>query len=357
MAKDFFEKIVYSACNEDSYSERLALKLNEEDVLLCITGSGSRPLDLLIDNPKKIISIDFNKSQNQLLNLKIAAYKTLTYKEFCQFIGLEYSSDRLQIYKKIKVNLLPFQIEYWNSNIELIKSGILYCGTWEKLLQGMLRMAFFRTKSIEKLFNSKNLEEQSEFWNKKWKNLSWKLFLKIVSNRFLWTKIIREPGAKLIPKEFSVSDYLEARLDHMANHFLLKDNHYANLIFKGYYTSECILPLHLKEENFEVIKERLKNIETINISLSKILDEKDIMSQITAFSLSDFSSYCTKDQYEEIWNKLETNSLKNSKICERFFLIKQVSKSKRLMRNTELENKLFNEDISSIYSFSIGKML
>lgn len=82
----FFEKINYSACNEDSRSEIEALNINENDVILCITASGARSLDLLVKNPKKIVSIDFNKTQNFLLSLKIAAYQGLNYDEFLSFL-------------------------------------------------------------------------------------------------------------------------------------------------------------------------------------------------------------------------------------------------------------------------------
>jgi S-adenosylmethionine:diacylglycerol 3-amino-3-carboxypropyl transferase len=37
--KKFFEKINYSACNEDSYSEIEALNINNNDIILCLTGS------------------------------------------------------------------------------------------------------------------------------------------------------------------------------------------------------------------------------------------------------------------------------------------------------------------------------
>jgi S-adenosylmethionine:diacylglycerol 3-amino-3-carboxypropyl transferase len=89
----FFEKINYSASNEDGDSESEALQIRNSDVVLCITGSGARTLDLLIDNPSKIYSIDFNPTQNYLLKLKMAAYQALEYEEFCEFIDVFSLSD------------------------------------------------------------------------------------------------------------------------------------------------------------------------------------------------------------------------------------------------------------------------
>jgi S-adenosylmethionine-diacylglycerol 3-amino-3-carboxypropyl transferase len=101
MSNQFFNKINYSACNEDSESELQALSLTKSDTLLCITASGARPLDLLIGKPKKIISIDFNRTQNYLLSLKIAAYKTLNYSEFLSFIGVNNNKTREVLYNRV----------------------------------------------------------------------------------------------------------------------------------------------------------------------------------------------------------------------------------------------------------------
>lgn len=83
--------------------------------MLCITGSGSRPLDLLIDEPKKIISIDLNKTQNLLLELKIAAFKCLTYEGFSSFIGLSHSLNRITTFDRIKHELPQYARSYWFS--------------------------------------------------------------------------------------------------------------------------------------------------------------------------------------------------------------------------------------------------
>jgi S-adenosylmethionine-diacylglycerol 3-amino-3-carboxypropyl transferase len=131
MHKTFFNEIIYSSSNEDSESEKKALCLTDNDVLLCITGSGARPLDLLIENPEKIVSVDFNETQNHLLELKMAAYKVFTYSEFCHFIGLKDSSNRVLDYKILSGFLSSKAKTYWDDNLDLIEKGILYIGKWE----------------------------------------------------------------------------------------------------------------------------------------------------------------------------------------------------------------------------------
>ena len=92
--KSFFETVNYSSSNEDSRSEIRALQLISQDSVLCITGSGARTLDLLIANPAKVVSLDFNPCQNFLLELKIAAMHELDYEEFLEFLGVNNSLKR-----------------------------------------------------------------------------------------------------------------------------------------------------------------------------------------------------------------------------------------------------------------------
>jgi len=98
--------LLYSSINEDGNSERTALSITTEDTILTITGSGARALDLLVDNPKKIISVDSNPLQSYLLELKLGAITALTYEEFLSFLGLtSVREDVLSLYRKVR----PFQ--------------------------------------------------------------------------------------------------------------------------------------------------------------------------------------------------------------------------------------------------------
>lgn len=357
MGKDFFSKINYSASNEDSESERQVLGLNDKDIVLCITGSGARPLDLLIDLPQQIVSIDLNESQNFLLELKMAAFKCLEYKEFCGFIGLKPSEQRMLTYKKLESFISNPASRYWSTHQNLIEDGLLYCGTWERFLRGMLKMARPRIKIIRQLFASENIEEQRTIWMDKWDKPIWKLYLKTISNRFLWTQIIREPGAKIIPKEFDVYAYLKERLDFMAMNFMLKTNHYANLVFCGGYQEECILPFHLRKKNFDLIKQNLDRIEIVTDSLSSYL--KPLENKFTAFSLSDFSSYAPPEIYQTIWQEIIEAAKPGARFCERQFLVKRNPEKdfSEINRNGLLEDELGKSDGSFIYSFCVGKIV
>ncbi|MGM0601087.1 MAG: DUF3419 family protein, partial [Candidatus Rifleibacteriota bacterium] len=65
--------IVYSNVWEDPELNRLSLKCEPGQNILSITSGGCNSLCLLLEDPKKLISIDLNPAQLAMLELKRAA--------------------------------------------------------------------------------------------------------------------------------------------------------------------------------------------------------------------------------------------------------------------------------------------
>ncbi|MFK7766426.1 MAG: DUF3419 family protein [Mariniblastus sp.] len=373
MSGRFFTQINYSASNEDSNSELAALNLSHDDCVVCITGSGARSLDLLAGDPQTIFSVDFNPAQNHLLQLKIAAYRTLGYDEFAQFIGLRNdnsSAARSNGLFETVLKAIPCESrDFWVENQKIAKRGVLYCGTWERLLRMFSKATVLRRRHVNGLLHAADLDSQIAYWRKHWSGSFFKNFLRVTFNRFLWTSVIREPGAKLIPRDFDVAEYLYRCIEKMANQSLLRENSYANLLFCGEYTNDCELPFHLQRKNFETIKSRVDKINIVTTPLNEFLrchpDEFD------AFSLSDFSSYAPSSLYQSIWNSVVGSAKDNARYCERFFMVKMDEILKKqtdqnrneseardweshLNPNYELKDALESSDHTCLYSFRVG---
>jgi S-adenosylmethionine-diacylglycerol 3-amino-3-carboxypropyl transferase len=88
------------------------LRLTTNNTVLCVTGSGAKPLDLLVGYPVKIISVDFKATQNHLLLFKIATYKSLNYEDFKIFIGFENKFSREDLHTKLKYLLISQLVFY-----------------------------------------------------------------------------------------------------------------------------------------------------------------------------------------------------------------------------------------------------
>ncbi len=357
MTRRFFSKINYSASNEDTAAELAALKLNRADHVLCVTGSGARGLDLLTADPQRIVCVDFNPTQNHLLNLKIAAYRLLEYEDFLIFMGIVPSAHPDLHFDSVIKSLNAQSNAYWRDRRSLVQRGLIYCGTWEKLLRAMSKMTVFRQKHIDGLLNAEALSAQQDYWEKFWTGPFLRRVLNIIATRWVWTTIIREPGAKIIPRDFNVAEYLFQSLQSMARRTLLRENPFANLIFYGRYTSDCILPLHLQEANFDSIKQRVDRLDVVTAPLHEYLFNNPAV--FDAFSLSDFSSYASPSLYQEIYSSVRYSAKDKARFCERFFLVKRDREDWNLpvIESIELANHLEQLDHTCMYTFRAGHVI
>jgi len=357
----FLNTINYSSYNEDGASELKALNISDGDNVLCITGSGARTLDLLIASPKMIVSIDFNPHQNALLEIKMAAIKELSYDEFLAFIGIRPSSQRKIIYSKIKSSLSSGALSFWDNNQSIIENGIIYCGRWEKYFQLLARtIQIIRPKLVKKLFACDNQIIQKELWQKKWNNRVWRIFLNIISQRYVWKYIFGDPGFyRFVPDDFSIFRYLCQRFDTGVEKIHFKQSAFLTILFFGKFIEDWILPLHLQSQYYKIIKSNLSRIIIITHPLLDYL-QKHTAYEFNKYSLSDYSSYSSSTDYKNVWEGIISRASNNARFCERQFLVKRnipPELSSFIIRDQTLESEIENSDSSIFYSFQIGKII
>ena len=64
--------LIYNICWEDVAIDRKLLKLDESSSVFMISSAGENALTYLLDNPESIVTVDINKRQTALLELKMA---------------------------------------------------------------------------------------------------------------------------------------------------------------------------------------------------------------------------------------------------------------------------------------------
>jgi S-adenosylmethionine:diacylglycerol 3-amino-3-carboxypropyl transferase len=356
--KSFFETINYTSSNEDSRSELLALQLKSADSVLCVTGSGARTLDLLIEGPAEIVSIDFNPCQNFLLELKMVALRHLEYEEFLEFIGIRSSPNREYVYQTIKDSLSAEAKDFWDRQSLNVKKGIIYSGRWEIYFSNLARIIqIWHPRLLKRLFNCNDVEEQARVWHKEWDSSLWRLFMRCVSSRIMWRYIFGDPGFyQYVPDKFSIFNYFVNRFNAGFEHLLVNESPFVSLLFWGKYDEEKALPLYLQKKYYKTLKERLSCVQVVTKSLVDYLIGCE-ENRFNAYSLSDFTSYTNFKEYEIVWQRIVRTALDGARACERQFLVKReipLAVKSNVTRIESLENELTRTDDSLFYTFIVA---
>lgn len=204
---------------------------------------------------------------------------------------------------------------------------------------------------LHRLVTAQTLEEQRDLW-RQWRGWQFDFGMRVLGWRWVWRTILREPGIEFVPVDYDITGHLVGAFERAATERLLRTNPYMNLMIGDGYTDDA-LPLHLRPENFDMIKLNLSRVRIVTGSLVDHLNEHP--STYTALSVSDFSSYADPQQYREVWRAIIGAAKDGARVCERFFMVRHEPDELFpgvIERNRALERRLADQDHTFIYTFN-----
>jgi len=257
-----FEDILYAQCWEDPEIDRAAFRIAPGDTVFTITSGGCNALAFLTDRPARVIAVDLNPFQNYLMELKIAAFRLLSYAELLEFTGVRQSRNREAMYRELRVQLSGESLRYWDRQPDKIARGLIHCGRYERYM-GLLR-TWTRTlmgrRLIERFFEEDNPERRAALFHEKWDNAAWKLLTRVLLSRKTMTFLFDGAFFRFVEGDFSFGRHFSGRVEHAMTDLSPKDNPYLSYILLGRYYSEDHLPTYLRRENFDAIRSGIDRI-------------------------------------------------------------------------------------------------
>lgn len=351
--------ILYSTCDEDSYSELRALDIASNDRVLSVTGSGCRTLSLLACNPKHLISVDYSPGQSYLLELKLAAIRSLSYEMLLQFFGVEDCSNRWNIFCSFEEKISTQASAYFRDNRWAIEQGILFAGRHElfyvRFVAPFMRLLY--GKQLEQIAKASTLEEQQEIYSKQISGFLWNLLIRVGFSPWSIQTILNDPQY-VVEMNVDVGDYLIERLNHTFTHHLVRDNHWTSFMFYGKYLGRRCLPHFLLEENYHAIRKATTRFDIVTANLIEYIKKMPEQS-VDKYSLSDVTSCIDRPTFETLMHEVVRTSENQGKLCYRNFLNKQSIPSDLgniLQRDSELSASLDRDDLAFAYSFEVAQI-
>jgi S-adenosylmethionine-diacylglycerol 3-amino-3-carboxypropyl transferase len=359
MSKNFYKRLSYSFGNEDSKTEQEALQISPNARVVCITASGDRPLNLLTNDCAELVCVDLNKTQNFLLNLKVAAIQAFDYSNYLKFLGIAECNNRHHSYTSLVPFLDAETQSFWNSKQKLIKKGVIYQGAlerWAKKISKTIR--FFRKSKVEKLFSFNDLEEQKKFLKEEWNNWIWRKVFDLDLYPTISRFFLKDPALSFsVNPSIKIGPYIYDRISWSLESRLAKLNPFLSLFIKGKILPEAFPP-YLTENGINLIKSRVNKL---NIQTMDIVDYLKSCpdNHFDAFSMSDVASYLDKNTFEELLKAILRTAKPNARFSIRQFLSCHsipLTLQKHFQRELDLEKRLKEEDFCFIYNFTVGKI-
>lgn len=366
----FKHAIVYSNVWEDPELNRRSLMIKPDDSVLSITSGGCNSLNLLVEGPQKVVSIDGNPTQNYLLEYKIAAVKSFGYDDFLEALGVEfynrpskYSPEyRLELYDKLRHLLSAEAKNFWDDNRDIIKSGLIMCGKVEKFFKIYRKILMFlygsKYPAIEKIFFCPDVGIQRKIYDNidfgRWHFLNW-LFL----NRSILSLVKGAHSFRHVDeKEFDKN--LNRKVDRAMRNIDNRTNYFFSLILLGKFLSPKCLPPYLLKENFDKLKNNIDKIEVFHGISTDVL-KKFGPDSFNKFNMSNIFEWMEDDLFNNVMREFIDLAKPGSRLCYRYTLARprnlDEKNSKILISEPELAAELFAIDRSFMYeSFHVYRI-
>lgn len=323
------KNLVYNTCWEDPRCDRQLLQLNQDSEVVMITSAGCNALDYLLDDPKKINCIDMNPRQNALLELKKSSFQNASYAEHWAMFGNGVMPEFDTFYpEKLRSTLPDFAKEYWDDNWKYFNGKGIRKSFYHFSTSGTLAWIFNKYlktrkklyRQIKHIFEVGSLEEQTKIYNRIESKIANKL-VEFVVNRNLTMSMVGVPRSQqlLFAKKYErgAMGFIQECLRKVFTQIPTHDNYFYRLYLDGKYTKTCC-PSYVEEQNFEVLKDRIDQIQTHTCTISAFL--KNNPGKYSHYILLDHQDWLAANNIpvlEEEWQLILANSRPGTRILLR----------------------------------------
>lgn len=353
MRTSFDRSLNYSSVNEDWDTELRALEAGPDDVVLCVTGSGARPLALLARTDATVVAIDRSPAQNHLLRLLLTVAECLEPADALGWLGVRTADHRwrLSTYDQILApRLPPTTREWWARRTSALAGGVVYAGRWERHFRRVSRLAR-RIWPVDDLFSFDDLERQRRWLDQHWDDWRWQAAWRIVCDPRFSRLVFGDPAfhGRLAVRP---GRYLQDRMRRCLETHLARDSFMVSLVLRGKLSTQD-LPPHLTEAGIETIGERRDRLRIVDDDVAAHLDAGP--QRYTRFSLSDVPSYLDAAGTARLWRSVVRSAEPDARIVVREFLRRHpIPAGLPLRREAALEDELARIDRSFAYDFVVA---
>ncbi len=351
-AKAEFTEIRYAQVWEDADILVEGLALQPGYVGISISSAGDNALAMLAKGPSKLLALDLNPVQIACLQLRVAAYRELAHGELLELMGSRPSARREALYKRCRSQLSGDVRGFWDGRGDVIAAGIGTGGKFERyfrLFKDRIIPLIHSKKTVDALLKGGDLETRKAFYDARWDTWRWRLLFKLFFSRFVMGRMGRDPEF-FAYVEGSVADRILSRTKHALTELDTAANPYLHWILKG--THGEALPMALREENFDAIRNNLGALEWRVAPLEDALDELG-KGAVDAYNLSDIFEYMGMEPYTALLERLADSGKPGARLAYWNMLAprrRPESMASRLRPLEPLASDLFKQDKAWFYS-------
>lgn len=297
-----FRGIVFNMSWEDPEMDRQAFQIAPTDAVISISSAGCNPLNLLAQNPTRLVSIDGNPGQNALVELKLAGLQALDYDTFRDIFGVRRPSVVSRVYRPLLRPLIsPRSQAFWDENLWMAARGIYDFGRngiFFRILRRYLRLLGIRREQFGEIFEFRTLDAQREWYERNIARRLWGPWSRrfVEFKPFMFLAGVHPEQYRLVDGRHDMYEYVKERVEYALTRVPTYDNYFLSIALTGRFQGDRVPP-YLLPGNFGPLRERLSRVTVVNGWLGPYLDTQPAGS-FDKFNLLDIFDWMTPQVFE-----------------------------------------------------------
>lgn len=319
------DRLFFAQVREDPLLEIEALGPLSGARVAVVSSGGCTALSLLASGAGEVIAVDLNSTQNHLVELKTAALRSLTTPEIMSFFGVARGTPerRGRTYWTIRPFLTEGAAEFWDQHQALLGRGALTCGVSERFIGAVarvIRIFIHGPKDIEQLLSLRSLEEQRDFFERRWNSRRWRTLFPLLINRWTFNRAF-DPEFFRSVEDHSFAAHFRGLLEHALCEVPVSSNYFLHQILRDTYPIGVPngVPPYLERTRREVLRAKLDCLTLVDGGYAEYLATCPD-SSIDALAISNICEWLDPHGIDELFAQIVRVARPGARFCFRNFV-------------------------------------
>lgn len=325
-----FHGLVYAQIWEDPVVDMEALRLGQDDHVVCISSGGCNMLSYLTANPASITAVDLSPAHVMLNKLKLTTIQHAPdHATLFSMLGKAKGRENADIYQNVVEPHLDADVHaYWNGltlsgrRKSWFTKGLYRYGLLGRFLGVVELVTKMAGVDYRPLLTAQTLEEQTAFFETQIAPLFDSRIIRFLAKRRAslfglgippaqYDKLAAEADGDIIP-------VLKERTRKLFCDFPIHENYFAwQAVGRGYEpVPNPAVPPYLEAKNFETVQANATRVTVLNRSLTDVL-AKQMAASKNAYVLLDAQDWMTDDQLNALWVEITRTAAPGARVIFR----------------------------------------
>jgi S-adenosylmethionine-diacylglycerol 3-amino-3-carboxypropyl transferase len=231
--------LMFAQVREDPCLETQALAPALGGTIVIVSSGGCTALSLLAAGACRVVGVDLSRTQNHLVELKLAAIRALEGTDVVAFLGGQPMPGvrRRRLYGVLAPLLTAPARSYWDAHLRAIERGVLRAGRSERfiaLVASVVARLVVRPGGVPALLHASSLDAQREIFARAWAGWRWRTLFALLLNRWTMSRAYH-PSFFAHVDNASFAAHFRALAERALTELPARDNYFLHEMLTGRY--------------------------------------------------------------------------------------------------------------------------